>query len=68
MLWFSCILSFICQGLTSTAVKKGGLYTLDVSSVYKYKSTLVDVKVDTESNVRDMEYSDLYSFLSITSV
>ncbi|CAN6296098.1 unnamed protein product [Urochloa humidicola] len=38
-------------GLTSTAVKKGGLYTLDVSSVYKYKNTLVDIKVDTESNI-----------------
>jgi voltage-dependent anion channel protein 2 len=38
-------------GLTSTAVKKGGLYSLDVSSVYKYKNTLVDVKVDTESNI-----------------
>ncbi|CAL4921349.1 unnamed protein product [Urochloa decumbens] len=38
-------------GLTSTAVKKGGLYTLDVSSVYKYKNTVVDIKVDTESNI-----------------
>ncbi|XP_006649583.1 mitochondrial outer membrane protein porin 5 [Oryza brachyantha] len=38
-------------GLTSTAVKKGGLYTLDVNSVYKYKNTNVDIKVDTESNI-----------------
>jgi voltage-dependent anion channel protein 2 len=38
-------------GLTSTAVKKGGLYSLDVSSVYKYKNTHIDVKVDTESNI-----------------
>ncbi|KAG8091468.1 hypothetical protein GUJ93_ZPchr0012g19399 [Zizania palustris] len=37
--------------LTSTAVKKGGLYSLDVSSVYKHKNTLIDVKVDTESNI-----------------
>ncbi|KAM0823057.1 hypothetical protein ACQ4PT_071102 [Festuca glaucescens] len=38
-------------GLTSTAVKKGGLYSFDVAGVYKYKNTLVDVKVDTQSNV-----------------
>jgi len=37
--------------VTSTAVKKGGLYSLDVASAYKYKNTLVDVKVDTESNI-----------------
>jgi hypothetical protein len=47
------VIHFDFQGLTSTAVKKGGLYSLDVSSVYKYKNTLVDVKVDTESNVSD---------------
>jgi voltage-dependent anion channel protein 2 len=40
-------------------VKKGGLYTLDVSSVYKYKNTLVDIKVDTESNVSDMRHPNL---------
>ncbi|KAL6640899.1 hypothetical protein ACP70R_019080 [Stipagrostis hirtigluma subsp. patula] len=39
------------QGLTSTAVKKGGLYFLDISSVYKHKNTLIDIKVDTESNI-----------------
>jgi hypothetical protein len=47
------VIHFDFQGLTSTAVKKGGLYSLDLSSVYKYKNTLVDVKVDTESNVSD---------------
>jgi hypothetical protein len=36
-------------------VKKGGLYSLDVSSVYKYKNTHIDVKVDTESNVSDIK-------------
>lgn len=37
--------------LTSTAVKKGGLSTGDVAAVYKYKNTIIDVKVDTESNI-----------------
>ncbi|KAF2294715.1 hypothetical protein GH714_015700 [Hevea brasiliensis] len=37
--------------LTSTAVKKGGLSTGDVAALYKYKNTLFDVKVDTESNI-----------------
>ncbi|XP_020101050.1 mitochondrial outer membrane protein porin 5-like [Ananas comosus] len=38
-------------GLTSAALKKGGLYSLDIGSQYKYKNTLVDVKVDTDSNI-----------------
>ncbi|KAI3699532.1 hypothetical protein L2E82_43914 [Cichorium intybus] len=37
--------------LTSTTTKKGGLSTGDVGAVYKYKNTLVDVKVDTESYI-----------------
>ncbi|KAK8937954.1 Mitochondrial outer membrane protein porin 5 [Platanthera guangdongensis] len=37
--------------LTSSAVKKGGLYTLDVSTQYNYKNALIDVKVDTDSNI-----------------
>ncbi|CAL9092252.1 membrane protein porin [Musa troglodytarum] len=37
--------------LTSAAVKKGGLYTSDIGSLYKYKNTLVNVKVDTDSNI-----------------
>lgn len=37
--------------LTSTAVKKGGLSTGDVAAVYKYKNTIIDVKLDTESNI-----------------
>ncbi|XP_016475582.2 mitochondrial outer membrane protein porin 2 [Nicotiana tabacum] len=37
--------------LTSTAVKKGGLSTGDVAAQYKYKNTLIDVKVDTGSNI-----------------
>lgn len=35
--------------LTSTAVKKGGLSTGDVATQYKYKNTIIDVKVDTSS-------------------
>lgn len=38
-------------GITSSAVKKGGLYAFDIGSQYKYKNTLVDVKVDTDSNI-----------------
>ncbi|EEF37098.1 mitochondrial outer membrane protein porin 2 [Ricinus communis] len=37
--------------LTSSALKKGGLSTGDVAALYKYKNTLLDVKVDTESNI-----------------
>ncbi|OUZ99558.1 Eukaryotic porin/Tom40 [Macleaya cordata] len=37
--------------LTSTAVKKAGLSTGDLAAQYKYKNTLIDVKVDTESNI-----------------
>ncbi|XP_026391508.1 mitochondrial outer membrane protein porin 2-like [Papaver somniferum] len=37
--------------LSSTAVKKGGLSTGDVAAQYKYKNTIIDVKVDTESNI-----------------
>ncbi|XP_049383907.1 mitochondrial outer membrane protein porin 2-like [Solanum stenotomum] len=37
--------------LTSTAVKKGGLSTGDVGAQYKYKNALIDVKVDTASNI-----------------
>lgn len=38
-------------GITSNAVKKGGLYTFDLGSQYKYKNTIVDLKVDADSNV-----------------
>ncbi|KAG2724161.1 hypothetical protein I3843_01G005300 [Carya illinoinensis] len=37
--------------LTSTAVKKGGLSTGDVATQFKYKNTVIDVKVDTDSNI-----------------
>lgn len=37
--------------ITSTAVKKGGLSTGDVGAQYKFKNTLIDVKVDTEANI-----------------
>lgn len=42
---------FSIQTLTSTAVKKGGLSTGDLAAKYKYKNTLIDVKVDTASIV-----------------
>lgn len=32
-------------------MKKGGFSTGDVAAHYKYKNTLLDVKVDTELNV-----------------
>ncbi|KAJ8505923.1 hypothetical protein OPV22_006809 [Ensete ventricosum] len=37
--------------LTSAAVKKGGLYKSDIGSLYKYKNTRVNVKVDTDANI-----------------
>lgn len=37
--------------LASTVVKKGGFSTGDIALQYKYRNALVDVKVDTESNV-----------------
>nr|GMC52818.1 ADP-ribosylation factor-like protein 8A [Ipomoea batatas] len=37
--------------ITPTAVKKGALSTGDVAVQYKYKTTTVDVKVDTESHI-----------------
>ncbi|RWW24560.1 hypothetical protein GW17_00011140, partial [Ensete ventricosum] len=39
------------QALTSAAVKKGGLYKSDIGSLYKYKNTHVNVKVDTDANI-----------------
>ncbi|KAL4181552.1 hypothetical protein AMTRI_Chr12g237910 [Amborella trichopoda] len=38
-------------GITSTAVKKGGISCGDIAVQYKHKSTIVDLKVDTESNI-----------------
>ncbi|RDX71535.1 Mitochondrial outer membrane protein porin 2, partial [Mucuna pruriens] len=35
--------------LTSTAVKKGRVSTGDVAALYKYKNTIIDVKLDTAS-------------------
>ncbi|OWM82103.1 mitochondrial outer membrane protein porin 2-like [Punica granatum] len=37
--------------LTSTALKSGGLSTAAVAAKYIYKNSLIDVMVDTESNV-----------------
>ncbi|CAA6662983.1 unnamed protein product [Spirodela intermedia] len=38
-------------GLTANSVKKGGLYSSDITAQYRYKNTTVEVKVDTESTV-----------------
>ncbi|KAK2372530.1 voltage dependent anion channel [Trifolium repens] len=47
--------------LTSTAVKKGGLSTGDVAAVYKYKNTLIDVKLDTASIINTtLTFTDLF--------
>ncbi|XP_020230438.1 mitochondrial outer membrane protein porin 2 [Cajanus cajan] len=35
--------------ITSTALKKGALSTGDVAALYKYKNTIIDVKLDTAS-------------------
>ncbi|KAJ4878653.1 Mitochondrial outer membrane protein porin 2 [Raphanus sativus] len=37
--------------LTSTALKKGGVHAADVTSQYKYKNAVFDVKVDTDSTI-----------------
>ncbi|XP_039114123.1 mitochondrial outer membrane protein porin 5-like [Dioscorea cayenensis subsp. rotundata] len=37
--------------VTSSALKKGGLYALHVGSCFKYKKSIIDVKVDTDSNI-----------------
>ncbi|KHN36298.1 mitochondrial outer membrane protein porin 2-like [Glycine soja] len=37
--------------LTSTSVTKGGLSTGDVAALYKYKNTVIDVKLDTASTI-----------------
>lgn len=44
-------MAFSFQALTSTALKKGGLSTGDVAGQYKYKNTLIDVKIETASIV-----------------
>ncbi|CDY08723.1 hypothetical protein BRARA_F02474 [Brassica rapa] len=37
--------------LTSTALKKGGVHAADVTTQYKYKNAVFDVKIDTDSTV-----------------
>ncbi|KAL5988210.1 Mitochondrial outer membrane protein porin [Asimina triloba] len=49
--WLAVECVLLLDGLTSTAVKKGGLSTGDISAQYKFNNTILDVKVDTESNV-----------------
>ncbi|XP_058778066.1 mitochondrial outer membrane protein porin 2-like [Vicia villosa] len=46
---------------TSTALKKGGLSTGDVAALYKYKNTLIDVKLDTASTINTtLTFTDLF--------
>ncbi|XP_039117704.1 mitochondrial outer membrane protein porin 5-like [Dioscorea cayenensis subsp. rotundata] len=46
--------------LTSGALKKGGLFSFDIGTVYKYKGTTIDVKVDTNSNISStLTFTDL---------
>ncbi|KAJ0982126.1 hypothetical protein J5N97_010381 [Dioscorea zingiberensis] len=46
--------------LTSGALKKGGLFSFDIGTVYKYKTTTIDVKVDTNSNISStLTFTDL---------
>ncbi|XP_061338888.1 mitochondrial outer membrane protein porin 2 isoform X2 [Gastrolobium bilobum] len=47
--------------LTSTAVKKGGLSTGDIAALYKYKNTIIDVKLDTASIVGYFVFLDYNS-------
>ncbi|KAH7653936.1 Eukaryotic porin/Tom40 protein [Dioscorea alata] len=46
--------------VTSSALKKGGLYALHVGSCFKYKKSIIDVKVDTDSNISStIAFTDL---------
>lgn len=40
------------QALTATGLKKEEVFFGDINALYKSKNTVVDVKVDTYSNVR----------------
>lgn len=40
------------QALTSTVVKKGVVHAADVSTQYKYRNSLFDLKIDTDSSVQ----------------
>ena len=41
------------QGFTATGLKKDEFFFGDISTLYKSKNTVVDVKVDTYSIVRE---------------
>jgi hypothetical protein len=40
------------QAFTATGLKKDEVFVGDINTLYKSKNTVVDVKVDTYSNVR----------------
>ena len=46
------IINPLLQGLTATGVKRDQVFVGDISTQYKSGSTIVDLKVDTYSNVR----------------
>ncbi|XVF36419.1 hypothetical protein REPUB_Repub19eG0056900 [Reevesia pubescens] len=48
--WF-CPAGIATCALVSNLVNKGGLSSRDVAAQYKHKNAVVDVKLDTESNV-----------------
>lgn len=41
----------LSQGLTATGIKKDDIFVGDISTQYQTGNTIVDVKVDTYSNV-----------------
>ena len=55
--WWGCdtiyfIFKMHVQGFTATGLKKDEVFVGDINTLYKGKNTVVDVKVDTYSNVR----------------
>ncbi|KAL2927782.1 Mitochondrial outer membrane protein porin 2, partial [Bienertia sinuspersici] len=51
---YSLVLELAFKGLTSTAVKKGGLSTGEVAVSYSYKNTMVESKIFTTITVADI--------------
>jgi len=47
------IIKLHVQGFTATGLKKDEIFNGDISTLYRSKNTVVDVKVDTYSIVRE---------------
>lgn len=60
------ILFLYLQALSSTVAKKGGLSSGHVAAQYQQKNAVLDVKVDTESNVVSFLFS--FQFLNCNFV